>query len=155
MPRFARTGLNTRPIHRRALNCPHEAWNSAVSCGLLGPVAPRRSRKTCAPVLAAMFLAATLIGVSPAHAAPTLPSGFVEEVVANGLSTPSTMAFLPDGRILVAEKAGVVKVIKNGIVLAQPFIDLSASVNNYWDRGVTGIVPDPNFTTNGYVYLFY
>ena len=36
-----------------------------------------------------------------------------------------------------------------------PFIDVSAKVNDYWDRGLLGIAADPSFTTNGFVYLYY
>ena len=87
--------------------------------------------------------------------ATTLPGGFVEDVVATGLTFPTGIAELPDGRILVTEKAGVIKVIKNGQLLSTPFVDLSANVNNFWDRGLTGIAVDPNFGTNHHIYLFY
>ncbi len=33
--------------------------------------------------------------------------------------------------------------------------DLQSEVNNYWDRGLTGMAIDPAFTSNGFVYLFY
>ncbi|MFN8556296.1 MAG: hypothetical protein U0531_02735 [Dehalococcoidia bacterium] len=47
-------------------------------------------------------------------------------MIATGLLNATTFAFLPDGRILYAEKSGVVRVIRNGQVLAAPFIDLNA-----------------------------
>jgi len=84
-----------------------------------------------------------------------LPSGFSAESIAQGFVEPTGFAFLPDGRILVAEKRGTVAVIKNGQVLANPFIDLQNRVNSYWDHGLLGITADPNFATNGYVYLLY
>ena len=65
------------------------------------------------------------------------------------------MAFLPDGRILIAEKNGVVRIVKNGALLPTPFIDIHNRVNDYWDHGLLGIAVDPNFATNGYVYLLY
>ena len=45
--------------------------------------------------------------------------------------------------------------IKNGQLLPTPFIDLSAKVNTYDDRGFWGLAFDPQFATNGYVYLSY
>ncbi len=90
-----------------------------------------------------------------ALSAATLPTGFSEQVVASGFTEPTNFAFLPDGRILVTEKHGVVKVIKNGAVLPTPFIDLSSQVNDYWDHGLLGIAVDPGFATNGFVYLLY
>jgi glucose/arabinose dehydrogenase len=88
-------------------------------------------------------------------AAATLPGGFSESVVAGGVTNPTAFAFLPDGRILVAEKAGVVKVVSGGAVLSTPLIDISGQVNDYWDRGLIGIAADPSFAANGYVYLFF
>lgn len=94
-------------------------------------------------------------GGAVAAAAADLPAGFVQGVVASGLDLPTAFAFLPDGRILVALKGGVVRVIKNGALLSTPLIDIGDRVNDYWDRGLIGIAADPNFATNGHVYLYY
>ena len=48
-----------------------------------------------------------LAGARPPPGASLLPAGFAGEVVASGLQLPTTFAALPDGRILIAEKAGV------------------------------------------------
>ncbi|WP_163993147.1 PQQ-dependent sugar dehydrogenase [Pyxidicoccus caerfyrddinensis] len=84
-----------------------------------------------------------------------LPTGFAVEVVASGLQLPTTFAALPDGRILIAEKAGVVRLFKNGVLQPTPFIDLQALVNSHHDRGLLGLAVDPAFSTNGFVYLLY
>src|SRR5581483_9412034 len=106
--------------------------------------------------------AATLSPQSPPGALPVparvnsiFPNGFVSTTVASGLSLPTDFAFLPDGRILIAEKHGVVRVYKNGSLLTTPFIDISNHVNDYYDRGLLGIAVDPNFASNGFVYLLY
>ena len=65
------------------------------------------------------------------------------------------MAFAPDGRLFVWQKNGVVRVIKNGQLLPTPFIDLSAQVNTFDDRGFWGLAFDPHFASNGYVYMSY
>ena len=57
--------------------------------------------------------------------------------------------------MFVWQKNGVVRVIKNGQLLPTPFIDLSAKVNTFDDRGFWGLAFDPQFATNGYVYLSY
>lgn len=87
--------------------------------------------------------------------ARALPGGFSSELVVGGLHYPTTFAHLPDGRILVAEKAGVVRLIKDGVLLPTPFLDVSARVNNHHDRGLLGLTVDPAFAQNGYVYLLY
>ncbi len=105
-----------------------------------------------------MLLACLAIGssfVTPQRPvrASTLPSGFVESLVAGGFSNPTSVVFAPDGRIFVTEKAGAVRVIKNGAVLAAPFVTLP--VNTAIDLGLMGFAFDPNFSTNQYVYIYY
>ncbi len=90
----------------------------------------------------------------PTTAFSALPPGFEVETVAFGFTQPTAVAFLPDGRILVAQKNGTVRILRNGILLTEPFIRLS-DVNNYGDRGLIGIAVDPNFEANGFIYLQY
>ncbi|HEX2882067.1 MAG TPA: PQQ-dependent sugar dehydrogenase, partial [Polyangiaceae bacterium] len=82
-----------------------------------------------------------------------LNAGFQHEVVATGLSGPTAMAIAPDGRIFVAQKTGAVRVVKNGATLTQPFA--SFTVDSLGERGLVGLTLDPNFASNGYVYVFY
>src|SRR5262245_43427336 len=94
-----------------------------------------------------------LLGRSPASAA-TLPSGFTETLVASGLASPTAMAFAPDGRLFVCEQGGKLRVIKNGTLLATPFVTLS-SVDSTGERGLLGVAFDPNFASNQYIYIYY
>ena len=77
-----------------------------------------------------------LAAAQPAAAA-TLPSGFAETQVATGLAAPTAMAFAPDGRLFVAEQGGRLRVIKNGALLATPF--LTVGVNSSGERGLLGV----------------
>lgn len=92
--------------------------------------------------------------VSVTVTAQTFPSGFERVPVATGISSPTVMAFAPDGRIFVAQQNGALRVIKDGTLLTTPFITLS-SVSSLGERGLIGIAFDPEFSTNGYVYLYY
>ena len=83
----------------------------------------------------------------------TLPSGFTETQIAAGLTNPTAMAFAPDGRLFVCLQGGQVRVIKDGMLLATPF--LSVPVDSNGERGLLGIAFDPNFTTNQFVYVHY
>jgi glucose/arabinose dehydrogenase/regulation of enolase protein 1 (concanavalin A-like superfamily) len=85
--------------------------------------------------------------------AQTFPQGFSQVEVANGISNPTVMAFAPDGRIFVAQQNGVLHVIKNGVKLGVPALQLT--VNASGERGLIGIALHPQFSTNGYVYLYY
>lgn len=101
-----------------------------------------------------ILLLAVLASPRPACAHGVL-HGFVDEAVTSGLTLPVAFTTLPDGRVLVAEKAGVVRVISGGRLLPDAFIDLRSRVNDYWDRGLLGLAVDPWFAQNGFVYLFY
>jgi glucose/arabinose dehydrogenase len=101
------------------------------------------------------WLAAAWAAVAVPAEAHGVLRGFVDELVVAGLEVPVAFARLPDGRVLVAEKAGVVRVVRDGQVLPDAFIDLRDRVNDYWDRGLLGIAADPAFADTGYVYLFY
>jgi glucose/arabinose dehydrogenase/chitodextrinase len=92
----------------------------------------------------------------PVSADDYADGGFVTEVIAT--VEPFSLvglAFAPDGRMFVWQKDGVVRVIRNGVLLPTPFIDLSAKVNTVGDRGFWGLAFDPNFSTNGFVYMSY
>ncbi len=93
----------------------------------------------------------TLLFAGIARAA-TLPSGFSETIV-SGLSSPTAMAIAPDGRIFVCQQGGALRVIKNGLLLATPFVTLTVSSTG--ERGLLGIAFDPDFLTNQYVYVYY
>src|SRR3954451_18185251 len=113
------------------------------------PAMSRRASNTALRLAAGL---AFLTIISSAGAA-TLPTGFSETQVATGLSAPTAMAFAPDGRLFVAEQGGPLRVIKNGTLLAQPF--LTVTVNSAGERGLLGVAFDPAFASNGYVYVYY
>src|SRR5207248_379900 len=100
--------------------------------------------------IAMIFL---LFGLSFSTSGATLPSGFVETTVASGIVSPTAMAIAPNGRIFVCSQTGALRVIKNGVLLATPFVTLS--VNSVGERGLLGVAFDPNFTLNHYIYLYY
>lgn len=94
-------------------------------------------------------------GIStPASAAP--PSDFERTALVSGLNQPTAFRHLPDGRILISEKAGAIKVFQNNQVNSQPLITLVVlQTDTDEERGLLGIEPDPNFATNGYLYVSY
>lgn len=73
--------------------------------------------------------------------------------IAEGLSTPTTMAFVGPGDILVLEKdTGMVKRIVNGKVLAKPVLDVN--VANSIERCMCGIAVSKDSSTT-YVFIYY
>jgi glucose/arabinose dehydrogenase len=85
--------------------------------------------------------------------AQTFPANFTQVAVASGMPNPTVVTFAPDGRIFVAQQNGRLRVIKNGSLLATPFIQLTVDSNG--ERGLLGVAFDPDFVTNQYVYLYY
>ena len=93
-----------------------------------------------------------LLGRSPLQAA--LPPDFNDELVAS-VGRPTAMAFLPDGRLLVAQQTGALRVIKNGVLLPAPAINLANRLCSNRERGLVGVAVDPQFEVNRFVYLYY
>ncbi len=118
----------------------------------------RRIRRRVPQAVVAMVLVALIAGARAGHtpvagAADILPAGFEVTRVAGGLTSPTQMAIAPDGRIFVCEKAGKVRIIKNGALLATPF--LTITVDSWVERGLIGITLDPDFAQNRWVYIHY
>jgi glucose/arabinose dehydrogenase len=63
------------------------------------------------------------------------------------------MEIAPDGRIFVCLQGGRLRVIKNGALLATPFVNLTVDSNG--ERGLLGVTFDPNFAANNFVYVYY
>jgi glucose/arabinose dehydrogenase len=83
----------------------------------------------------------------------TVPSGFSDQVLATGLTSPTAMAFAPDGRIFVCQQGGQLRVVKNGALLATPFLTVPTSATG--ERGLLGVAFHPSFASNGFVYVYY
>lgn len=105
--------------------------------------------------LAVVLMASVLTTArsEPASAANVSDPNFVETEVARSMSSPTAMAFAPDGRIFVSQQGGRITVIKNGVKLPTPFHTVDAEVGG--TQGLMGLAFDPDFATNGYVYVHY
>ncbi len=82
-----------------------------------------------------------------------LPAGFSAETVVSGFTGATAMEVAPHGRILVCEQTGALRVVKDGAFLEKPL--LSLEVDSQWERGLIGVALDPEFPTNGFVYVNY
>lgn len=86
--------------------------------------------------------------------AATLPIGFAETEVANGLN-PTTMTFAPDGRLFLCEKQGLLRVIVDRELVPAPVLDLTSKVDAWNERGLLSVCFDPQFDRNGWIYVYY
>ncbi len=102
-----------------------------------------------------LFLAMLLASVAPAVAQQSFPSSagpLRVETVASGLENPWGLAFLPDGRMLVTERPGRLRLVTADGKLSAPI----TGVPNVAARGQGGLLDvalDPDFARNRMVYL--
>ena len=86
-------------------------------------------------------------------------SYFQNEILATGFNLPTAIKFLPDGRMLVAELTGTIKVLPPPYTSANPtpFLQLDLNIPGYdgLQQGIFDIALDPDFTANHYYYVFY
>jgi glucose/arabinose dehydrogenase len=76
--------------------------------------------------------------------------------VVSGLASPVYLtAPAGDARLFVVEQPGRIRVVKNGQLLATPFLDISGRVSYGGERGLLSMAFDPQYASNGYVYVYF
>jgi glucose/arabinose dehydrogenase len=140
----------------------------------MGAGDPRVARRPTIVVVAAVVLAAAAAPGAAQNGprqwngvpAPELPDGpFVihtaEEpdvrvvVVTRGLSHPWSLVFLPDGAMLVTEREGRLRVIRDGVLDPTPVAGVPEVFTGGRFTGLMEVALHPKFAENGYVYLTY
>ena len=114
---------------------------------------------TLKPLFLVLISTMLLIGPISVHA-QTFPGGFSTVTIGSGWSEPVGTAFNKTGtKLFVWEKGGKVYVcnLSGGVYVKQatPVLDISAEVGNWRDHGMLGLALDPNYETNGLIYLLY
>ena len=103
----------------------------------------------------ALVLFALVFCCTKRASAQSVPTDFNDALVMGGWSGPVGATWDANERMYVWEKRGKVWVVENGVRLATPLLNIDQEVGNWGDHGMLGFALDPNFTTNGYVYLMY
>src|SRR5688572_26551018 len=122
------------------------------------------------PVLPLALIAVLALGAAagaqksaraPSPPLPALPATlFTSEfpvrvvAVATGLSHPWSLAFLPDGSLLVTERAGRLRIVRNGVLDPKPIAGVPAVYDGRL-AGLLDIALHPRFRENRIVYLSY
>lgn len=75
------------------------------------------------------------------------------ETIADNLEVPWALAFLPNSDLLVTERIGRVRLIKDGKLLDKPIRQID--VNQTGESGLHGIAVHPDYPNKPYVYLYY
>ena len=114
--------------------------------------ATRRVLLVAAAALLVTVGLAAVPGSAP-EASAAVASGFSDRRLV-GVGAPTAVAQLPDGRLLVTQQSGLLRVVSGGRLLDAPALDLRSTTCGSFERGLLGVVPDPGFASNGWVYLY-
>lgn len=82
-----------------------------------------------------------------------LPPGFTLHTIATGLTGTTALETTADGRILVCEQTGTLRVVQDGKLLDEPLLTLP--VDSRWERGLIGVTVHPKFPATPYIYVCY
>ena len=77
---------------------------------------------------------------------------FKVEVVAKDLETPWGLAFLPDGRLLVTERPGRLRIMDKAGKVSEPIKNIPR-VMQIQDGGLLDVEVHPQYARNGWIYL--
>jgi aldose sugar dehydrogenase len=103
-----------------------------------------------------MKLVSLLLGLSLSFAIHAQSVKLKVDTLSSQLTRPFALAFLPDGRMLVTEKAGVFKLLSpTGATLASITAGLPQVANGTQEGGLLDVVIDPAFASNQQIYFSY
>ncbi len=110
-------------------------------------------------LLRVFMLALGILGTASARSADLGPVRTQEHmiqvrVLAQGLDHPWSLAFLPDGRMLVTEREGRLRIVRNGKLEAKPVSGLP-DIAPTGQGGLLDVVAHPRHAQNGWIYLSY
>ncbi len=116
--------------------------------------ARRSARAVVAGVL--MVTATSAVGLAP-HRADALPPGFQDElVISGGIAQSTALVALPDGRLLVGQRDGTIHLVDaNATPATKSTFAKLADVDRSGEKGLLNIALDPDFATNGNLYVYY
>ena len=120
-------------------------YTAILSTGLLAGLLT-----AIAPASPAQTLAASVQSTKETHR--SLEHDFALEVVAEGLDTPWSMAWLPDGTMLVTERPGRLRIVRDGVLLKEPVTGVP-EVHAVNQGGLFEVLPHPDFASNSLLYL--
>lgn len=85
------------------------------------------------------------------------PELYVWRPIVSGLERPVGIANAGDAskRLFILEQPGVIRIVQNGMVLPEPFLDIRHQVDCCGERGLLGLAFHPDYVHRGYFYINY
>ena len=83
-------------------------------------------------------------------------SAYTWQEIASNLTRPVDLQADGSGRLFIIEKTGRIRILENGQILPDPFLDIDDRVNDTSNEmGLLGLAFHPNFSQNGFFYVNY
>jgi glucose/arabinose dehydrogenase len=98
----------------------------------------------------------TSCGDDAGSSPPTVPALGLDTVL-TGMNHPLFVT-APSGdraRLFIVERTGQVRILKNGVLLPTPFLDITAEVSNGSEQGLLGFAFAPDYATSGTFVVYY
>jgi glucose/arabinose dehydrogenase len=96
---------------------------------------------------------------APSVAAPFDPAGLVVglDTVVGGLDSPLAVTSAGDGsgRIFVTEQGGQIRIVRDGTLVATPFLDIASRITSGGERGLLGLAFHPKFPSDPRFFVNY
>lgn len=98
---------------------------------------------------------------APATATEATPAGFDPDdyalrLIAEGLAEPVFLTHAGDARLFIVEQPGTIRILENGRLLPEPFLDIRARVNDSAnEQGLLGLAFHPRYAENGFFFVNY
>lgn len=83
-----------------------------------------------------------------------IPGPHIRVVITRGLTRPYALAFLPDGAMLITERPGRLRIVRNGVLDPQPISGIPPVLDRNY-KGLNDIALHPQFAENRWVYFTY
>jgi len=78
------------------------------------------------------------------------------EEFASGFTSPVEIVNANDNRLFVVQQNGIIKILQpNGTVNSSDFLNISTKIINNGEMGLLGLAFHPQYSSNGYFYIFY
>ena len=151
----------TRQQHVSERHVPKRWWQAvAATMLLLGLLVTVSSMSSTSAIFAHNLDDARPGHLNPASGATASlpwPTLTITPLIESGLRQPVHLTNAGDGsgRLFVVEKAGRIRIIKDGTLLETPFLDINEQVGSEGECGMLSVAFPPDFTTEGVFYVYY
>ena len=106
-------------------------------------------------ILSNMIFRGRDVGKNKAKAITSRQFPYEIKVIAENLYVPWAIDISDDDKLYFTERSGAIRIIEDGKLNPQPFITLSAPFVSQGEGGLMGIVLDPNYLQNHYIYVMH